>query len=516
MGNTEHQHRDDQDIAGRLSFLQLDEAGCKNLRRLKDTIDREMPPALERFYDTVARTPQTAGFFSSQAQMTGAKNAQIRHWQAITDGIFDQNYVERVRRIGTTHARIGLEPRWYIGGYALVTEQLIYGVIREHWPKRGLLPRKAIAPEEVGALLSSLVKAILLDMDLSISIYVDEAEEMKRAAQEKATAEQRLVVDTFGEAIRKISAKDLTHRIGDELPDSYSGLVDAFNTALQQLSETIDSIGDSAQQISSGANEIQSAADNLSQRAEQQAASVEETSAAVEEITVAVKSSTVRAEENGQLVEKVRKDAEYSGEVVRRAVDAMERIKNSSDDISRIIGVIDEIAFQTNLLALNAGVEAARAGDAGKGFAVVAQEVRELAQRSATAAKEIKELITTSGEEVQSGVSQVSESGEVLEKIDTSVREVSTNMASIIEAAREQSGGLQEINGAITSVDRGTQQNAAMAEELNASCHSLNKEVDSINTLLSRFKTSRRIGAILAANQQSETAAGTDTTARIA
>ncbi|MFZ2102144.1 MAG: methyl-accepting chemotaxis protein, partial [Oricola sp.] len=215
-----------------------------------------------------------------------------------------------------------------------------------------------------------------------------------------------------------------------------------------------------------------------------------ETAAAVEEITAAVKSSAGRAEEAGALVARTRKNAEQSGDVVRKAVDAMGRISKSSDDISRIIGVIDEIAFQTNLLALNAGGEAARAGDAGKGFAVVAQEVRELAQRSAAAAKEIKQLITASGEQVKNGVSLVDETGRALETIASEVEEIATNVDAIIESAREQSGGLQEINVAISSVDQGTQQNAAMAEQLTASSHSLGNEVTSINDMLQAFTTS--------------------------
>jgi methyl-accepting chemotaxis protein len=173
---------------------------------------------------------------------------------------------------------------------------------------------------------------------------------------------------------------------------------------------------------------------------------------------------------------------------MRQAVSAMETIAKSSNEISNIIGVIDEIAFQTNLLALNAGVEAARAGEAGKGFAVVAQEVRELAQRSAQAAKEIKALISTSGAQVASGVDLVARTGQSLDQIVREVEEIDHNVRAIVEAAREQATGLQEINTAVNAIDQGTQQNAAMVEQSTAASHGLAREAATLNRLLGQFR----------------------------
>ena len=169
----------------------------------------------------------------------------------------------------------------------------------------------------------------------------------------------------------------------------------------------------------------------------------------------------------------------------------MDAIAKSAQQISQIIGVIDEIAFQTNLLALNAGVEAARAGDAGRGFAVVASEVRALAQRSAEAAKEIKGLISASTTQVDHGVKLVAETGKSLERIMTQVAEINGVVGEIAAGAKEQATGLDEVNTAINQMDQVTQQNAAMVEESTAASHSLSQETAQLSELVGQFQVGR-------------------------
>ena len=172
---------------------------------------------------------------------------------------------------------------------------------------------------------------------------------------------------------------------------------------------------------------------------------------------------------------------------MQEAISAMAEIEQSAQQISQIIGVIDEIAFQTNLLALNAGVEAARAGDAGRGFAVVASEVRALAQRSAGAAKEIMGLISTSTQQVGSGVALVDKTGDALKQIAAQISEVANVVANIAASAQEQATGLAEVNTAVTQMDQFTQQNAAMVEQSTAASHSLSCETDELVRLTQRF-----------------------------
>ena len=317
-----------------------------------------------------------------------------------------------------------------------------------------------------------------------------DAERQRQANDEQKAREEtelRFAIDGLAGGLSNLANGNVAVRITTPFASQFDRLRNDFNNAVEKLQGALQSVGRNASAINAGAGEIRSAADDLARRTEQQAAAVEETAAALEEVTTTVRDSAKRAEDVGQLVERTRLGAEKSGDVVRKAVSAMQEIEKSSGEISNIIGVIDDIAFQTNLLALNAGVEAARAGEAGKGFAVVAQEVRELAQRSANAAKEIKALINTSGTQVNAGVSLVDETGKALAEIVGAVQEINKHVSAIVTATREQSIGLQEINTAVNNMDQGTQQNAAMVEEQTAASHSLAQEAAALDSLLGQF-----------------------------
>ncbi|PYB77483.1 methyl-accepting chemotaxis protein [Rhizobium wuzhouense] len=294
-------------------------------------------------------------------------------------------------------------------------------------------------------------------------------------------------VDTIGDSLKKMADGDVSFTIERPFAPDFEALRINLNEALTQLGSTLGAVAKSTDQIDSGTREISHSAQDLSKRTEQQAASLEETAAALDQITVNVSNASKRSEEARNSTQLADASATRSGQIVAEAVGAMARIEQSSNQISNIIGVIDEIAFQTNLLALNAGVEAARAGEAGKGFAVVAQEVRELAQRSAQAAKEIKELIRNSSEEVKNGVKLVSETGEALKTIQENIVAVNDHMQAIASSAREQATGLSEVNSAVNQMDQVTQQNAAMVEESNAASATLAHETERLRQFIARF-----------------------------
>ncbi len=483
---------DPQAIAERTRFIGLDPKARSALRSLGPVIREEIESALDNFYGIVRQEPQIKAFFRDDAHINGAKRLQAAHWSKIADAEFDDTFVEEATRVGQTHARIGLEPRWYVGGYSLIAEQLLRGAIKSRWPK-GMFGAKPAQADAAADAVTALVKAVMLDMELGISTYLDAINEERRRHEEarlKAEKEQTVVVEALGSALALLAAGDLVGRLSADFSPEFQKLKDDYNNAVGSLGEAMGGVGRSAQGIRAGVDQIAQALEDLSRRTESQAASLEETAAALEQVTATVKRSAAAAHEAAEVVGATKGEAQRSGDVVEHAVAAMGEIEASSRQIGNIIGVIDEIAFQTNLLALNAGVEAARAGEAGKGFAVVASEVRALAQRSADAAKEIKTLISSSTQQVEAGVDLVGQTGEALQRIVSRVGEIDNLVGEIASSAKEQSSGLTQVNIAVSQMDQVTQQNAAMVERSTSASRSLRSEAADLTALMGKFNMS--------------------------
>ncbi|MGV1825004.1 HAMP domain-containing methyl-accepting chemotaxis protein [Agrobacterium vitis] len=350
--------------------------------------------------------------------------------------------------------------------------------------------------DEIGAMAAALqvfkdgiLRNRALEAEAAANREKAESEKLRLQQDAEAAAQKKLQEATAGLAsgLKRLAAGDLGFELKEPFAPEFEALRLDLNAAVAQLGSTIATVATSANAISDGSREVSQSADDLSKRTEQQAASLEETAAALDQITVNVSNSSRRVEEARGVAKEANSSAVHSGQVVSEAINAMQRIEQSSNQISNIITVIDEIAFQTNLLALNAGVEAARAGEAGRGFAVVATEVRELAQRSAKAAREIKELINKSTQEVENGVRQVQETGDVLKAIEHHVTTINGLMDAIATSSREQSVGLSEVNTAVNQMDQVTQQNAAMVEETSAASANLAQESVRLQQLVSRF-----------------------------
>ncbi len=288
---------------------------------------------------------------------------------------------------------------------------------------------------------------------------------------------------------------DVTKHVEGDYAGVFGTLKDSVNRMADTLKDFAGRLRNASSAVRDASGEISSGSQDLAQRTESQAASIEETAASMHEITATVKQNADNAQAANQLAGAARQTAEKGGRIVTDAVTAMNGIEQSAQKISDIVGLIDEIAFQTNLLALNASVEAARAGEAGKGFAVVAQEVRALAQRSASASKDIKGLIQESNAQVRSGAGLVQQTGTSLDEIVGAVKKVADIVAEIAAASREQATGLDQINTAVASMDETTQRNGALVEETSAAAQALSGQAHELNELVGFFRTGETVTA---------------------
>jgi methyl-accepting chemotaxis protein len=329
----------------------------------------------------------------------------------------------------------------------------------------------------------------ILDMNgkvFKVVKYATDVTDQVNAAQVLQNA-----VQSTQKIVSAAEANDLTGRVPLQgMSGEIETLCRGVNSLLDTMSTIVSGIMESSASIGTAAREIAMGNADLSQRTEEQASSLEETAASMEELTVTVRQNADNAKQANQLAASASDVAVKGGKVVSDVVVTMGGINDASRKISDIIGVIDEIAFQTNILALNAAVEAARAGDQGRGFAVVAAEVRSLAQRSANAAKEIKGLISDSASKVESGSRLVESAGRTMEEIVQSVKRVTDIMEEISAASQEQSGGIDQVNTAVTQMDQMTQQNAALVEEAAAAAKSMEEQTDAMSRSVAMFKLS--------------------------
>jgi methyl-accepting chemotaxis protein len=451
-------------IRDRLDFNQIDEPTRILLRDHKDFVLAELPRVLDRFYEHVSKFPETAAFFNGRDHMKAAKQAQLRHWATILDARFDETYEASISRIGETHNRIGLDPRWYIGGYnALITGMM--EAIAANLPKKGsssslvverMLKERGL--DRKTALESALLKVAFLDMDLAISVYLEAGRRERRATLNDLASE-------FDKAVRAV--------------------VESVGRTAKELQSAASAMTDAAKGTADQSKAVARAAEDASSNVHTVAAAAEELSSSVQEVGRQVASST-------DVASKAVITAEQTSERVRD-------LSRASEKIGQVVEIISNIARQTNLLALNATIEAARAGEAGKGFAVVAQEVKSLANQTAQATAEISEQIAGIQNSTSNAVVSIGTIAEVIQSINriatTIAAAVEEQGAATLDIARNvqhAAEGTADVSSNAAGLSQAATTTGATALEVMSSAEGLGAQADELRKVAEAFVSTIR------------------------
>ncbi len=438
-----------QDIQDRLGFLGIDEATRASLVDFMPVLRRELPGILAAFYGHLRSFPGMAGMFQGQAAMDRAGKAQGEHWLKLFSGRFDEDYVASVRRIGLMHSRIGLEPRWYIGGYAMILGRLCTLAARCFTSR--LHP--AAARARTDATLRAITQAVMLDMDLAISIYIEE---------NKATFDRKLAA--------------LSETFEGKLGPLVSGVVsrtEAFRNAAEAMSATAGRSAEQAVLVASAAEEA--------------SVSVQTVATAAEELTASISEISRQVSQSSRMTDQ-------AVEVTRRTDATMRALAAGAQKIGDVVSLISAVAGQTNLLALNATIEAARAGDAGKGFAVVASEVKNLASQTGKATEaishQINELQAATQDAVQmiSGVTEtIGEINRVATAIAAAVEQQGAATREISRSVQEAATGTQMVTQNIAAVGSDARQTGEAAQQMRQAALAQESEVNALRSEVGAF-----------------------------
>ncbi len=441
-------------LQDRLAFLKIDEATRQALRYLEPVISKAMPSILEEFYGRMMMVPELAKMFNSADHVAHAKKMQGRHWQMIMTGKYDADYLRSVTAIGQAHCRIGLEPRWYIAGYAIITNGMLAAIVAHAagTETKGWMgaSTKAAGTPTLTQMLKAVTTAVMLDMDFAISVYTQANADMRKS-------------------------------MVDQISVSFQSVTDAIAGSTSELNSTAELLTNNAEKT----RELSVAAASGS-----------------EECSVTVSSVAGAAIELGKAINEISRQVQDSSQIARNAVtqasttnDRMDELQVAANRIGDVVQLIASVAEQTNLLALNATIEAARAGESGRGFAIVAQEVKALAAQTERATGEIRDQIVAMQRITGDSVKAIKDIGSTIEQmshittaIASAVEEQDAATRNIAHSIDQTAQGVTEVTKSVIEVSDRAVETGAAADRVSKAASALSAESERLKKEAEQFR----------------------------
>lgn len=427
----------------------IDQETVSILRDGKQFVLKELPPLLDNFYEHISKFTKTAKLFKGKESIAHAKKMQLQHWTIILEGRFDESYEASVTKIGEAHNKLGLEPRWYIGGYNALVSGLV-DAIANRMPSRRF---DASGSKKKARLQTAIIKAAMLDMDLAISVYIE--------------AERR-------------DRRSFLERLGTDFENTISGVVNIVASAATELQAAAKAMTASAEKAATQSLAVDTASKEAS-------SSVQSVAAATEELTGSIREISRQINESARISTAAVHDADQTAT-------KMQHLSQGAQKIGAIVDLINSIAGQTNLLALNATIEAARAGEAGRGFAVVAAEVKSLAEQTAKATAEIAEQVG----DIQGSTKESVDAITAITGVIRTMSEISTTIAASVEqqgaATNEISRSVQQaalgagqVSSNISRITESSGESSAAANQVLSAASELSCQSEKIRAEVDRF-----------------------------
>ena len=430
----------------RLRFLEIDDQTRSLLREFKSVLERHIDTILDGFYGHVLANAGLAKIIGGNQNVGRLKGAQKNHWLTLFEARFDDAYLEQVNRVGHAHHRIGLEPRWYMGGYCFALSRMI-DVARGHAGWRAA---------KLAETIKAINRAVFLDMDLAISVYQDAV----LVEREKRQKTMDSAIGSFDSSVNQV--------------------LTVLGSATGQMKSAAQTMTVSAEEASQRSTAVASASEEASTNVQTVAAAAEELSASITEISRQITQS-------GKIASRAVEEATHTNTVIEGMAEAAQKI-------GEVVKLINDIAGQTNLLALNATIEAARAGDAGKGFAVVASEVKSLATQTAKATEDIAAQINAMQSATKGAVDAIKGIGATIGEIHqtataiaAAIEEQGAATQEITRNVQQAAVGTNEVSSNIAGVNQAASQTGTAATQVLASATELASQSDNLRGEVERF-----------------------------